>query len=110
MLVSDEKKNKKLQKKSPIKGHVLEVQVSTRYLGVDLQSKMSWKTNIGRVTKKANSTLGFQGRNLKAAIEDTKASAYFCLVRSNLEYCCPVCMESPVKRGNRESGDGTINE
>ena len=73
-----------------LKGHVLEVQESSKYLGVDLQSKMSWKKHIDRVTKKANSTLGFLRRNLKAGTEDTKASAYFCMVRTNLEYCCSV--------------------
>ena len=29
-------------------------------------------------------------RNLKAGTEDTKASAYFCMVRANLEFCCSV--------------------
>ena len=51
---------------------------------------MSWKNHIDRITKKANSTLGFLRRNLKASTEDTKANAYFCMVRSNLEYCCSV--------------------
>ena len=29
-----------------LKGHVLEVQESSKYLGVDLQSKMSWKNTL----------------------------------------------------------------
>ena len=33
-----------------LKGHTLEVQESTKYLGVDLQSSMSWKTHIDRIT------------------------------------------------------------
>ena len=73
-----------------LKGHILEVQDCTKYLGVDLQLSMSWKNHIDRITKKANSTLGFLRRNLKAGSEETKSNAYFCMVRSNLKYCCSV--------------------
>ena len=73
-----------------LKGHTLEVQECTKYLGVDLHWSLSWKPHIDRITKKANSTLGFLRRNLKAGTEETKANAYFCMVRSNLEYCCSV--------------------
>ena len=72
------------------KGHVLELKDTTKYLGVDLQSSLLWKNHIDRVCKKANSTLGFLRRNLKAGTEETKANAYFCIVRSNLDYCCSV--------------------
>ena len=73
-----------------LKGHILEVQDCTKYLGVNLQSSMSWKNHIDRIPKKANSTLGFLRPNLKAGSEETKSNAYFCMVRSNLEYCCSV--------------------
>ena len=73
-----------------LKGHVLELQDSTKYLGVDLQSSLSWKSHIDRISKKANSMLGFLRRNLRSCKEDTKANAYFTMVRSNLEYCSPV--------------------
>ena len=73
-----------------LKGHVLELQDSTNYLGVDLQSSLSWKTHIDRISKKANSMLGFLRRNLRSCKEDTKANAYFTMVRSNLEYCSSV--------------------
>ena len=59
-------------------------------LGVDLQSSLSWKTHIDRISKKANSMLGFLRRNLRSCKEDTKANAYFTMVRSNLEYCSSV--------------------
>ena len=84
------------QSRSPIKhpyklkGHILEVQDCIKYLVVDLQSSISGKNHIDRITKKANSTLGFLRRNLKAGLEETKSNAYFCIVRSNLEYCCSV--------------------
>ena len=46
-----------------LKGHTLEVQDTTMYLGVDLQSTLSWKNHIDRITKKSNSMLGFLRRN-----------------------------------------------
>ena len=73
-----------------LKGHVLELQESTKYLGVDVQSSLSWKHHIDRISKKSNSMLGFLRRNLRSCSEDTKANAYFSMVRSNLEYCSSV--------------------
>ena len=45
---------------------------------------------IDRILKKSNSMLGFLRRNLRSCSEDTKANAYFSMVRSNLEYCSSV--------------------
>ena len=73
-----------------LKGVILELQDSTKYIGVDLQSSLSWKTHIDRISKKANSMLGLLGRNLRSCKEDTKANAYLTVVRSNLEYCSSV--------------------
>ena len=73
-----------------LKGHILELQDSTKYLGVDLQFSLSWKNHIDRISKKANRMLGFLRRHLRSCKEDTKANAYFTMVRSNLEYCSAV--------------------
>ena len=67
-----------------------DVQDCTKYFGVDLHWSLSWKPHMDRITKKANSTFGFLRRKLKAGTKETKANAYFCMVRSNLEYCCSV--------------------
>ena len=40
--------------------------------------------------KKGNSMLGFLQRNLRINNKDTKASAYFSIVRPNLEYCASI--------------------
>lgn len=45
---------------------------TTKYLGVDLQANLAWNHHINRVTKKANSMLGFLRRNLRYASEETK--------------------------------------
>ena len=76
------------------KGHSLELQDNTKYLGVDLQSSLSWKNHI---SKKANSMLGFLRRNLRSCKEDTKANAYFTMVGSNMEYCSSISMEPHTK-------------
>ena len=73
-----------------LKGHTLEVQDTTKYLGVDLQSTLSWKNHIDRITKKSNSMLGFLRRNLKSTSVETKTNAYISMVRPNLEYCASV--------------------
>ena len=66
-----------------LKDHTLD---STRYLGVEMQSNMSWNWHMDQTIKKANSTLGFLCRNLKVSNEETKSTAYFSMVRPILEY------------------------
>ena len=73
-----------------LKGHILIAEDTTKYLGIDLQTTLSWKTHIDRISKKANSMLGFLRHNLRSCSEDTKANVYFSMVRSNLEYCSSV--------------------
>lgn len=73
-----------------LKGHQLEAAESTKYLGVDLCYNLSWNNHIDRVTKKADSMLGFLKRNLRICNSDTKTAAYFALVRPSLEYCSAV--------------------
>ena len=70
-----------------LKGHTLNMEDSTRYLGVELQSSMS----LNRQTvKKSNSTLRFLRRNLRISNEQTKSAAYFSIVRPIIEYCSTV--------------------
>ena len=45
---------------------------------------------LNKITSKANSTLGFLRRNLKACPPKLKETAYFSLVRSSLEYSSAV--------------------
>ena len=73
-----------------LKGITLSTETTTKYLGVDLHSELSWKTHIDRVTKKANNMLGFLRRNLQNTSRETKTRAYISLVRSNLEYCATI--------------------
>ena len=73
-----------------LKGHALQMEDSTWYLGVELQPNMSWNRHMDQAVKKANSTLGFLRRNLRVSNEQTKSSAYFSMVRPIVEYCLTV--------------------
>ena len=46
-------------------GQVLEAVSSTRYLGVDISSNLSWNTHVDRITANANRSLEFIKRNIK---------------------------------------------
>ena len=69
-----------------LKGQILHVE-QLKYIGVDITSKLSWNPHINRIMGKGNSIdlLGFLRRNLRVKSLETKASAYFTMVRPNLE-------------------------
>ena len=73
-----------------LKGHVLQNEDYTRYLGVELQSNISWNRHIDQTVKKANCMLGFPRGNRRVSNESTKISAYRSMVRPLLEYCSTV--------------------
>ena len=47
---------------------------------------MKWNSHINKISKKANSILGFLERNLKHCPQDSRRTAYLSLVSSTLEY------------------------
>ena len=57
---------------------------------VCLSETLEWEAHINKITSKANSTLGFLRRNLKACPPKLRETAYFSLVRSSLEYSSAV--------------------
>ena len=60
------------------------------YLGVELSEDLKWTTHIGKITKKASSTIGFLRRNLRDCSRDCWKNAYLTLVRSILDYSAVV--------------------
>ena len=56
------------------------------YLGVLLSNDLQWSDHISKITKKANSTLGFLRRNLRKCPPKCRLNAYLSLIRSTLEY------------------------
>ena len=73
-----------------LKGETLANVSSIPYLGVCLSETLEWEAHINKITSKANSTLGFLRRNLKACPPKLMETAYFSLVRSSLEYSSAV--------------------
>jgi len=65
----------------------LEVVDSCKYLGVTVQHDLRWSEQIHNITVKANRTLSFFRRNPNQYLKET---AYFSLVRPQLEYACAV--------------------
>jgi hypothetical protein len=57
-----------------------------KYLGVMVDSKLTWTSHVSSTIAKANSTLGFIRRNVTTKSSDVKALAYKQLVRPVLEY------------------------
>ena len=56
------------------------------YLGVELCDTLRWNAHVTKVASKANHMLGFIRRNLHSCSETVRQSAYFTLVRPQLEY------------------------
>jgi hypothetical protein len=73
-----------------LKGTTQTMDKTTKYLGVDIHSTLSWNTHIDRTTKKANNMLGFLRRNLRHSFQATKVNAYKTLVLPHLEYCASI--------------------
>ena len=61
-----------------------------KYLGVSISSELSWSGHISSISSRANVALGFLRRNLKRCPHKLKETAYFALVRSVLDYACPI--------------------
>ena len=66
-----------------------------RDLGVMVSSDLSWSTHIGIMVPKARSTLSWVFSVFKTRDKTVMATLYKSLVRSLLEYCCPLL--SPTK-------------
>jgi len=56
----------------------------------NLTNNLSWNIHIDKITKKANSILGFLRRNLRISNTSVKSNPYTSLVRPHLEYCSSV--------------------
>ena len=69
-----------------IHGHILETVKSAKYLGVHLDSKLSFNTHIDNITKRANRTRAFFSRNLCHTSMKVKEAIYTTFIRPTAEY------------------------
>ena len=71
-------------------GHPFSKVASHSYLGVKLDSKLSWAKHIIEITSKSSKVLGMVRRTLGPCKPEVKDKAYNMLVRPKLEYASPV--------------------
>ena len=79
-------------------GQVLQHCSSHPYLGVQLDSKLTWNEHISNSINKANRTLGMLRRNLWFCPREVKTTAYTTLVRPIIEYAS--CAWDPYRQGS----------
>ena len=84
------------KRKSPLSyfytlcNHTLDNIDHAKYLGVTISHDLSWSPHVQSVYNKANSTLGFLRRTLRRCPSSLKETSYISLVRSVMEYACPI--------------------
>ena len=71
-------------------GHPLSKVASHAYLGVKLDSKLSWAKHITEITITSSKVLGMVKRTLGPCKPEVKDTAYDMLVPPKLEYASPI--------------------
>ena len=71
-----------------------------KYLGVNIDSKLNWNSQINLTCRKAYSSLAFIKRNLSHAPKSTKEQCVKALVKPILEYGC--CVWDPHTRKQKD--------
>ena len=71
-----------------------------RYLGVRINTKLTWTDHVSEVRKKTTRVLNLLRRAMQGCSKQAKARAYVALARLHLETCSPVW--SPYQKGARD--------
>ena len=79
-------KRKPLPATYTIHGQVLEVVDSAKYLGVHLDTRLTFNTHVDAITRKANGTRAFLSRNLSHCSQKVKEAAYTMFIRPSVEF------------------------
>ena len=82
-------------------GQPLSEITSHAYLGVKLDSKLSWAKHITEITTKSSKVLGMVKRTLGPCKREVKDTAYNMLVRPKLEYASPIWNPHTCSQINR---------
>ena len=89
-----------IKKEYKIHGCSLEAVTSAKYLGVTIDSSLTFNQHIDEVIAKADRTRQFLQRNIHSCHQDIKKTSYRTFVRPILEYCCTVW--DPHKRNDTQ--------
>ena len=79
-------KRKPIDASYSIHGETLEIVPSAKYLGLLVDSKLSFNAHVDATTKKANSTRAFLSRNFYHCNQKIKEATYMTYVRPIVEY------------------------
>ena len=94
-------KTKPSSHKYSLFGHPLSKVASHAYLGVKLDSKLSWAEHITEITTKSSKALGMVKRTLGLCKPEVKDTAYNMLVRPKLENASPIWNPPTSSQMNR---------
>ena len=93
-LFADDSQISNKTKPSPHKyslfGQPLSTVCSHSYLGVKLDSKLTWTNHVTDITSKSSKVLGMIKRSLGPCKPEVKQTAYNMLIRPKLEYSSPI--------------------
>lgn len=82
-------------------GHQLASVNSAKYLGVIIDSKLSFNEHVDSTCKKANSALAFLRRNFRSCQRKIKTDLYFTYVKPLLEYAVTVWAPHTRRANNK---------
>jgi hypothetical protein len=111
-----QKRKNTIESDYSIHGQTLKTVSEAKYLGVTLDSKLTFNTHIDNICKKANRTRAFVHRNTKNCPRGIKIAAYNTLVRPQLEYCSTVwsphtaCNINKIQAIQRRAARSTMND
>ena len=83
-------KTKPSTHKYSLSGQPLSTVSSHSYLGVKLDSKLTWTNHVTDITSKSSKCLGMIKRTLGPCKPEVKQTAYNMLIRPKLEYSSPI--------------------
>ena len=79
-----------IQHQYTMNGSVLTMTNDITYLGVVLNNKLQWDSQVNKMCTKSQRLLGFLRRNMYGCPAAIKERTYMTLVRPLVEYCSPV--------------------
>ena len=80
------KRKETLTSSYSLHGQTLETRSTSKYLGINISSDLSWSTHVEDVAARGNRTVGFLRRNFRECTPKVKSATYTTMVRPTLEY------------------------
>ena len=93
-----------LQRFYTLNNQILQEVPDAKYLGIQIDSNLDWSKHISSIVSRGYSKLGFLRRNLKGCPSKLRGTAYYSLVRPQLEYCSSIW--NPHKQFNVSKIEG----